>query len=107
MQRRNFIKAGAALTILNSLSAGNAQHVPTHNWDRYDFGSGPTVADRLNQGPFGIEQDEGWYRLMVTTPQDKPIKNYGLGLVGYSWEEGGPSLATREGRETLEQHVEK
>jgi len=61
MHRRNFIKAGAAVTMLNGLGVGNAQDVPTHNWDRYDFGSGPTVSDRLNQGPFGIEQDEGWY----------------------------------------------
>jgi hypothetical protein len=30
-----------------------------------------------------------------------------LGLVGYAWEESGPSLAAREGKETLEQHVEK
>ena len=107
MQRRNFIKAGAALTMLNGLGVGNAQHVPTHNWDRYDFGSGPNVADRLNQGPFGIEQDEGWYTVLATSQSTKPVKNYGLGLVGYTWEEGGPSLATREGRETLEQHVEK
>jgi hypothetical protein len=27
--------------------------------------------------------------------------------VGYSWEESGPSLAARAGRETLEQHIEK
>ena len=61
MLRRNFIKAGAALTMLNGLGVGKARDVPAHNWDRYDFGSGPVVTDRLNQGPFGIEQDEGWY----------------------------------------------
>ena len=27
--------------------------------------------------------------------------------MGYTWEEGGPSLAARAGNETLEQHVEK
>jgi hypothetical protein len=107
MQRRNFIKAGAALTMLNGLGVGKAQDVPTHNWDRYDFGSGPTVSERLNQGPFGIDQDEGWYTVLVTSQSDKPVRNYGLGLVGYTWEEGGPSLAARQGKETLEQHVEK
>ena len=82
MQRRNFIKAGAAVTMLNSLGVGNAQDVPTHNWDRYDFGSGPTVSDRLNQGPFGIDQDEGWYTVLVTSQSDKPVRNYGQGLIG-------------------------
>ena len=107
MQRRSFMKAGAALAMLKGLGAVNAQDVPAHAWDRYDFGSGPTAPDRLNQGPFGIEQDEGWYTILVTSPSNKPIKNYGLGLVGYTWEESGPSLAARQGRETLEQHVEK
>lgn len=107
MHRRSFIKAGAALVVLNDLGVGNAQDVPSHNWDRYDFGAGPKVTDRLNQGPFGIEQDEGWYTVLVTSQSEKPVRNYGLGLVGYTWEESGPSLAARNGTETLEQHVEK
>ncbi len=107
MHRRSFIKAGAALAALTDLGVGNAQDVPSHNWDRYDFGSGPQVTDRLNQGPFGIEQDEGWYTVLVTSQSEKPVRNYGLGLVGYTWEESGPSLAARNGAETLEQHVEK
>ena len=107
MHRRSFIKAGAALAALTDLGVGNAQDVPSHNWDRYDFGSGPQVTDRLNQGPFGIEQDEGWYTVLVTSQSEKPLRNYGLGLVGYTWEESGPSLAARNGTETLEQHVEK
>ena len=107
MHRRGFIKAGAALAVLTDLGVGKAQDVPSHNWDRYDFGSGPQVTDRLNQGPFGIEQDEGWYTVLVTSQSDKPVRNYGLGLVGYTWEESGPSLAARKGTETLEQHVEK
>ena len=41
------------------------------------------------------------------TPSELPVRNPGLGLVGYAWEEGGPSLAARAGRETLEAHVEK
>ena len=81
--------------------------MPVHRWDGYDFGSGPPVADRLNQGPFGIDQDEGWRNIANTTPSKEPVKNFGLGLVGYTWEEGGPSQAARRGEETLEQHVEK
>src|SRR6266702_2061277 len=107
MHRRSFIKAGAALAVLSDIGVGNAQDVPSHNWDRYDFGSGPKVTDRLNQGPFSIEQDEGWYTVLVTSQSEKPVRNYGLGLVSYTWEESGPSLAARNGTETLEQHVEK
>jgi len=107
MDRRRFIKAGATLPLLSCLPHAAAQEAPTHNWYGYDFGSGPTASDRLNQGPFGIEQDQGWYTVLVTSQSAKPVKNYGLGLVGYTWEEGGPSLAVRAGTETLEQHVEK
>src|ERR1043165_6176594 len=107
MRRRSFIKAGAALGVASTLPPLKAQEVVTHNWENYDFGPGPQVADRLNQGPFGIEQDAGWYTILVTSQSTKPVKNYGLGLMGYTWEEGGPSLAARAGTETLEQHVEK
>src|SRR5881397_3587604 len=107
MHRRNFLKAGAALSLVSTISSTRSQEVPSHNWDSYDFGAGPKVMDRLNQGPFGIEQDQGWYTVLVTSQSNKPVKNYGLGLVGYTWEEGGPSLAARAGSETLEQHVER
>jgi len=95
------------VSLATALGKTKAQEVPTHNWDKYDFGSGPPVTERLNQGPFGIEQDEGWYTVLVTSQSSKPVRNYGLGLVGYTWEEGGPSLTARAGKETLEQHVEK
>jgi hypothetical protein len=65
------------------------------------------VTERLNQGPFDIDQDQGWQTVLSTTPSERPIRNPGLGLVGYAWEESGPSLAARAGRETLERHVEK
>ena len=109
MQRRDFIKAGA--TLAGALSVARSSltlaDVPDHNWDRYDFGSGPQVRNRLNQGPFGIGQDEGWFTIATTTPSGGHVKNFGLGLVGYAWEESGPSVAARQGKETLEQHVEK
>jgi len=109
MQRRSFIKGGAALA--GALGAARSSltraDVPDHNWDRYDFGSGPAVRNRLNQGPFGIDQDEGWLTIATTTPSDQHVRNVGLGLVGYAWEENGPSVAARRGKETLEQAVEK
>ncbi|WP_127579338.1 hypothetical protein [Paenibacillus koleovorans] len=62
---------------------------------------------RLDQGPFEIDQDEGWATIATTTPSDKHIRNVGLGMVGYTWEENGPSVKARNGEESLEQHIEK
>ncbi|MGA8869417.1 MAG: hypothetical protein WB510_20745 [Candidatus Sulfotelmatobacter sp.] len=80
--------------------------VPDHLWEGYDFGS-PPVTNRLDQGPFGISQDEGWYTIFTTMPSRKHIRNYGTGLVGYTWEENGPALTVQCSKETLEQAVEK
>ena len=102
MKRRDLLKGAVALPAI----AARAD-VPPHLWQGFDFGSGPPVHERLNQGPFDVDQDEGWQTVLFTTPSEKPLRNPGLGLVGYTWEEGGPSLAARAGRETLEQHVEK
>jgi hypothetical protein len=65
------------------------------------------ASDRLDQGPFDINQDDGWRTLVTTTPSQMPVRNFGLGLVGYTWEENGPSIAVRKGQETLEAAVEK
>jgi hypothetical protein len=101
MRRRELLKSAVFLP------AALAADVPAHLWQGYDFGNGPTVHERLNQGPFDITQDDGWQTILYTTPSERPVRNPGLGLVGYAWEESGPSLAARAGRETLEQHVEK
>jgi hypothetical protein len=108
MNRRDFAKA----TSLGVLAAGARPKflradVPDHLWDGYNFGSGPTVADRLDQGPFGISQDEGFQTIGSTTPSQQHVRNFGLGLVAYTWEEGGPSLAVRRKEQTIEQGVEK
>src|SRR5882762_4653292 len=102
MKRRDLLK-GAAL--IRALAA--RADVPPHLWHGYDFGSGPPVRERLNQGPFDIDQDMGWQTVLFTTPSEKPLRNPGLGLVGYAWEEEGASVAVRQGRQSLEEHVEK
>jgi hypothetical protein len=105
--RRDFVRTGAALALASALPGRSEADVPTHLWEGYDFGPPPRVLDRLNQGPFGIEQDDGWYTVFSTTASTEPVKNFGLGLVGYTWEENGPALAVREGRESLASAVEK
>ena len=71
LRRRDFVKAGGAAG--GGRRGAGARRAPTcrtHLWAGYDFGPGPALADRLNQGPFGIEQDEGWYTIEATTPSD-------------------------------------
>ena len=100
MRRRGVLKGAALLAALGP-AAGFAQA-----FGNQESSSPIPPRDRLEQGPFDIDQDEGWLTALFTTPSEKPLRNPGLGLVGYSWEESGPSLAARAGRETLEQHVE-
>jgi hypothetical protein len=104
MRRRDLLKAAV---VLPSAALVTKADVPAHLWQGYEFLSGPSVRERLNQGPFDIDQDQGWQTVLYTTPSERPLRNPGLGLVGYAWEESGPSLAARAGRETLERHVEK
>ena len=108
MRRRDFVKAGLGLTAATTVATRRIwADVPDHLWQGYDFGSAPPVSNRLDQGPFGISQDEGWFTIFVTDPSREHIRNFGTGLVGYTWEENGPALGVMCGRETLEQAVEK
>src|SRR5438093_1184407 len=67
MKRRDFVRAGAALAAAPAWAerpAGSGAHL----WDGYDFGPGPRSDDRLDQGPFTIDQDEGWYTIEAKVP---------------------------------------
>jgi hypothetical protein len=101
MRRRDLLKAAALLPALSRTNLATA----LVRDPEFSFGGAPQ--ELLDQGPFDIDQDQGWQTVLFTTPSEKPLRNPGLGLVGYSWEESGPSLAARAGRETIEQHVEK
>ena len=106
MKRRDLLKSGAALCIA-SAGAFTPRNLWGLEFPPSDLSPWQGGRESLNQGPFDIDQDEGWRTVLYTTPSDRPLRNPGLGLVGYTWEESGPSLAARSGRETLEQHVEK
>ena len=101
MKRRDLLKSGALFVALSA----RPDHLHSAEQSKPDTPFPPSP-DRLDQGPFGIEQDEGWRTILYTSPSERPVRNPGLGLVGYIWEENGPSVAVREGRETIEQHVE-
>ena len=102
MQRRDFLKSSVAVAIAAELGIGKAQGmVPAHNWGNYDFGSGPTVNDRLNQGPFPqyppdavIPTDDV---VMTTTPSEDVVPNYGK-----VWSPISPrTVARRKSRRTI------
>src|SRR5205823_13114783 len=88
MQRGDFLKSTVAVAVGTELGMGSAQaKVPAHNWSNHNFGSGPKVNDRLNQGPFPqyppdavIPTDDV---VMTTTSSEDVVPNYGKGLVTY------------------------
>src|ERR1700729_71951 len=94
MKRRDFLKSGMALAVAAELGASKAQGlVSAHNWGKYDYGPGPPVADRLNQGPFPqyppvavIPTDDV---VMTTTSSEDAVPNYGKGLVTYITADSG------------------
>ncbi len=88
MKRRDLFKAMAATGLAAPLTVREAEaRVVAHNWDRYDFGSGPAVKDRLNQGPFPEYAPEDLYPggdvVMSTTASEKVVPNFGRGLITY------------------------
>src|SRR5690349_18243549 len=100
MNRRTMLQSMVALAAAGTAGAA----IPC---SPSDYAPAFTARDRLDQGPFDVEQDEGWLTALFTTPSEKPIRNPGLGLVGYTWEENGPSLAVRSGKRSLEDQVEQ
>jgi hypothetical protein len=96
MRRRDFMKTG----VLGAAAA----YVPPHNFDKYDFGSGPVGENRLNQGPFPADLYPSWTVVMALTPSEEVVHNYGMGLLTYLCDEVGLPLPGGIGLETaLEQ----
>jgi hypothetical protein len=108
MNRRKFLGSSGLLALTAGLGGSEARgFVPAHNWDKYDFGSGPPVADRLNQGPFPQYPPEqvlpGSEVVMATTPSDDVVPGFGKGLVTYiSGDLGAPRVEGETLAETIE-----
>ncbi|MBZ5656976.1 MAG: twin-arginine translocation signal domain-containing protein [Acidobacteriia bacterium] len=102
MIRRDFLKASSAAALAAGLAARPLHaYVPGHNFDKYDFGSGPPVADRLYQGPFPTDLFPSWNVMMATTSSPDPVPNYGMGLVTYICDETGPPRHAGQNPEKL------
>src|SRR3569833_1859921 len=90
MKRRYFLRQGLSLGMAGATGSAITRSlaaVPAHNWDRYNFGPGPEVLDRLNQGPFSqyvqdatIPTDEV---VTATTASALNVPNFGRGLITY------------------------
>jgi hypothetical protein len=63
MKRRELLKSAVLLPLVPSLHA--LADSPKHLWQGYDFGSDFPVKQRLDQGPFDIDQDEGWQTVLA------------------------------------------
>ena len=57
--------------------------VPDHRWDGYSFDGSPQVTNRLDQGPFGLSQDEGWFTIFVTHPYSQSHPKFRHGFSGF------------------------
>jgi hypothetical protein len=76
-----------------------ATYVPPHNFDKYDFGTGPAVQNRLNQGPFPADLYASWNVVMALTPSPEVVSNYGMGMVTYLCDEVGLQEAAGQNQE--------
>ncbi|MEP7257052.1 MAG: hypothetical protein ABI687_01665 [Flavitalea sp.] len=109
MNRRNFLQNTTLASIAaGAIPASAKAFVPAHNWDGYNFGAGPIITDRLNQGPFPSYLPEEVVPnaevIMATTPSKKRVPNYGMGMTTYLCDEIGPA---KKENETLEKSLEK
>jgi hypothetical protein len=112
MKRSTFLWVGG-LTGLAApfVRAFPSLKIPPHNWEGYDFGPPPQVSGRLFQGPFSNYGPEanvpGGNVVMTTTPSDKPVPNYGMGMVTYLCDEAGPVIHGKGGLRTAIEDLAK
>ena len=107
MKRRTFLKTMATAAFAIGIPRKSYAFIPAHNWEKYDFGTQPSVKDRLYQGPFPQYPPEelvpGSEVVMATTPSKKIVPNYGMGLVVYISGDIGPPCIKGE---SLEKSIE-
>jgi hypothetical protein len=108
MRRRQFFRAAGASALAAGFGTRRARGVvPSHNWDKYDFGAAVDAKDRLYQGPFPQYPPEevvpGSSVVMTTLPSREIVPNYGMGLTVYV---AGDFWPPRTRGDTLEKYCE-
>ena len=101
MDRRAFLRSAGAVAAGMAVPARAAANVPVHNFDKYDFGSGPSVADLLYQGPFSADEYPSWNVVMTTTPSSEVVPNFGMGMMTYICDEVGPPVKAGQSQASL------
>lgn len=104
MKRRDLLKCAPAVVAAGAAAKAQALE---HNWEHYDWGSGPAISDRLYQGPFSNygagANVPGGEVVMATSPSRAIVPNFGMGLTVYvSGDIGPPRLPGQ----TLERALE-
>lgn len=107
MNRRDFLKSSALGATALAVAPSLMSWVPSHNWESYDFGSGPEVPNRLYQGPFPQYAPEDFFGgevVQYTTPGRQQINCFGMGLTSYiSGDLGAPNIPGK----TVEQAIDE
>ena len=68
MRRRSFLKASGLIALGTGVATESLlAKIPPHNFDKYDFGGGPAVSERLYQGPFSADDYPSWSVVMALT----------------------------------------
>ena len=83
MRRRDLLKTGDSCQVRTVFCLRKCGRMCLPFVGGLFFGA-PQVANRLDQGPFGIDQEQGWFTIFATQPSRDHSRNSGAGLVGYT-----------------------
>lgn len=107
MKRRDFLKTTLATGAFVGLAPSMKGWIPSHNWDKYDFGSGPVVKDRLYQGPFPQYEPENFFGgevIQYTTPGKQLINCFGMGMTSYiAGDLGAPNIPGKSVEQAIDE----
>ena len=63
MNRRSFLQTAGTAGLATGLAPNAARaYIPEHNWEKYDWGAGTEVKDRLYQVRFRSIRPPPWFR---------------------------------------------
>jgi hypothetical protein len=111
LKRRELLTAGASGVLAAGMPLAPARaQMLEHAWAGYDWGGGPALPNRLDQGPFtnyGADANvPGGEVVMATTPSREIVPNVGMGLTVYvSGDTGPPRLPGQSLRQSIEELV--
>lgn len=111
MNRKEFLKTSMLAAATIGTAPALMSWIPQHNWENYNFGSGPDVKDRLYQGPFPVYYPENFFAddnhhhtcIGSTTRGKQLINCYGMGLMTYiTHDQGAPVVQGKTLDETID-----